>query len=203
MRRSRDPVGVLLAGGAGRRLGGDKARVALAGRPLAQWALGALAEVLDDVVVACRLDTELPALRGVAEAWVEPDGPRGPVGGLSSALREARGRPILACSLNLPLITPAVLRTLLEAPHGAPAVVPQIGDRIEPLVGRWAPAALPILAALPPDASLNTAARALRASTVEFDADDPAFTCVHAPEDLLRAAALLDTHRPPHLHVVG
>ena len=202
MRRSRAPIGVLLAGGAGRRLGGDKARVALAGRPLAQWALDALCEVLDDVVVACRLETELPSLRGVGEAWVERDGTRGAVGGLASALREARGRPILACSINLPLISPAVIRTLVQAKGDAPAVVPAVGARVEALVGRWEPAALPVVAALPPDASLTTAARAVRAATIPFDADDPAFTCVHAPEDLLRAAALLDAPRPPHLRVV-
>src|SRR5215212_54362 len=184
MGHSHQPIGVLMAGGAGRRLGGDKARVALAGRPLAQWALGTLCEVLDEVVVACRLDTELPALRGVAEAWVEPDGPRGAVGGLSSALREARGRPILACSINLPLVTPAVLGALLDAPHDAPVVIASVGGRPEPLVGRWQPEALAVLAALPADASLTTAAKALRASTVAFAADDPAFTCVRAPEDL-------------------
>src|SRR4051812_27713418 len=99
MRLGDGPVGVLLAGGRGRRMGGDKAAVALAGRPLAQWALDALVEVLDDVVVACRLDTELPPLVGVSEAWVEPDGPRGPVAGILSALREARGRAIVACSI--------------------------------------------------------------------------------------------------------
>lgn len=203
MVRSHDPIGVLLAGGAGRRLGGDKARVALAGRPLAQWALDALGEVLDVVVVACRLDTELPSMRGVTEAWVEPDGPRGAVRGVAAALREARGRPILACSINLPLMTPAILRALLRAPRDSPAVVASVGGRPQPLVGLWQPDALPVLTALPPDVSLPTAARALRASTVAFDGEDPAFTCVHAPEDLLRAAALLDTRRPPHLHVVA
>jgi molybdopterin-guanine dinucleotide biosynthesis protein A len=203
MRATHQPIGVLLAGGAGRRLGGDKSRVALAGRPLAQWALDALSEVLDEVVVACRLDTELPALRGVTEAWVEPEGPRGAIAGLTSALREARGRPIIACSINLPLVTPAVIRALLNAGGTRPVVVPEVRGRLQPLVGRWEPAALPVLAALPPDASLPTAARALGPAVVPFDDDDPAFTCVHAPEDLLRAAALLDLRRPPRLRVVA
>jgi molybdopterin-guanine dinucleotide biosynthesis protein A len=197
------PVGVLLAGGAGRRLGGDKARVALAGRPLAQWALDALREVLDDVVVACRLDTELPALRGVSEAWVEPDGPRGAIHGIISALREARGRPIVACSINLPLVTAAVVRSLADVAGTRPAIVPEVGGTLQPLVARWEPAALPVLASLPPDVTLASAARALGPGVVAFDGADPAFTIVHAPEDLLRAAALLDTRRPPHLRVVA
>jgi molybdopterin-guanine dinucleotide biosynthesis protein A len=189
------PIGVLLAGGAGRRLGGDKARVALAARPLAQWALDALTEVVDEVVVACRLDTELPALRGVTEAWVEREGRRGPLTALVSALREARGRPVLACSINLPLITPEVLRALLHGAGTRPAAVPEVGGRVQPLVGRWEPSALPVLAALPSEATLATAARVLGAAVIPFAGDDPAFTCIHAPEDLLRAAALLDTRR--------
>ena len=203
MPASSQPIGVLLAGGDGRRLGGDKARVALAGRPLAQWALDALRAVLDEVVVACRLDTELPALRGVSEAWVEPEGPRGPVVGLATALREARGRPIVMCSINLPLMTPQVIRSLVHAAASRPAVVPRAGGRVEPLAGRWEPAALPLLTALAPGAALTTAVRVVEPALLDFEADDPAFTCVHAPEDLLRAAALLDARRPPHLRVVA
>jgi molybdenum cofactor guanylyltransferase len=202
MRHSSQPIGVLLAGGVGRRLGGDKPRVALAGRPLAQWGLDALRAVLDDVVVACRLDTELPALRGVSEAWVEPDGARGPVVGLAAALREARGRSIVVCSISLPLMTPGVIWSLVHAPASRPAVVPRVGDRLEPLVGRWEPAALPLLSALPARAPMSAAARVVEPETLDYEDGDPAFTCVHAPEDLLRAAALLDT-RPPHLRVVA
>jgi molybdopterin-guanine dinucleotide biosynthesis protein A len=197
------PIGVLLAGGAGRRLGGDKARVALAGRPLAQWALDALREVLDDVVIACRLDTELPALRGVSEAWVESEGPRGAIHGIVSALREARGRPIVACSINLPLMSAAVVCSLAEAAGTRPAIVPEVGGALQPLIARWEPSALPVLSSLPADVTLVTAARALGPGILPFDGEDPAFTIVHAPEDLLRAAALLDTRRPPHLRVVA
>jgi molybdopterin-guanine dinucleotide biosynthesis protein A len=196
MPSSPPPIGVLLAGGRGRRMGGDKARVALGGRPLAQWALDALAGALDEVVVACRLDTELPALRGVTEAWVEPDGPRGPVAGIVSALREARGRPIVASSIALPLLTPEIVRALAAAcDSGRPVVVPEVGGRLEALVARWEPAALPVLAGLPPDLTLAAAARALDAATIPFAGGDVSFTRVDAPADLLLAASHLDARR--------
>jgi molybdopterin-guanine dinucleotide biosynthesis protein A len=189
-------IGVLLAGGRGRRMGGDKARVALAGRPLAQWALDALAAAIDEVVVACRLDTELPALRGVSEAWVEPQGARGPVTGLVSALREARGRPVVACSISLPLVTPEVIRALAAARDtGRPVVVPEVGGRLEGLVARWEPSALPILAGMPSDLSLGAAARALDAAVIPFAGGDVSFTRVDAPEDLLLAASHLEARR--------
>src|SRR5439155_15648809 len=55
------PIGVVLAGGGGRRLGGaGKAGVELAGRPLLAWVLEALTGALDEVAVAAQPSTSLP-----------------------------------------------------------------------------------------------------------------------------------------------
>ena len=48
---SQAPVGVILAGGPGNRIGGNKASVALHGEPLVQHALRAMREVLSDVAI--------------------------------------------------------------------------------------------------------------------------------------------------------
>ena len=183
---------MLLAGGSGRRLGGDKLRVELRGRALALYALDALCAALDHVVVACRLDTELPELPGVREAWVEPDGPRGPLVGICSALREAGGRPIVACAVSLPLVTPELLRALATAdPAGAPAVAPQAGGELHPLVARWEPSALDTLTGLAPDMPLEAVMRALDPHVLPWD-DPDCFVRVRVPEDLLHAGAVLD-----------
>jgi molybdenum cofactor guanylyltransferase len=188
---------VVLAGGRGRRMGGDKAGVLLGGRPLAQWVVDALGAVLDDVVVACRLDTQLPPLTGVREAWVEPRGPRGPAAAVAAALREAHGRPIVACSVSLPLISPATVRALAQAEAGgAAAVVPEVGGRLEGLVGRWEPAAQAALKRLPPDATLESAAHAVAGARLPLgpEAADE-LVRVLAPEDLLSAGAVIDARR--------
>src|SRR5439155_10908431 len=66
------PVGVVLAGGAGRRMGGAKATALLAGRPLVAWAVEALrAGGLDEVAVAAKASTVLPALD--VPVWLEPE----------------------------------------------------------------------------------------------------------------------------------
>ena len=83
------PVGVVLAGGLGRRLGGDKAIVELEGRPLVRYPVEALHELCDDVVVVAKRDTMLPPLAGAAELWIEPDEPRHPLTGVAHALRLA------------------------------------------------------------------------------------------------------------------
>jgi molybdopterin-guanine dinucleotide biosynthesis protein A len=58
-------IGVVLAGGEGKRLGGgSKAAAPLAGRPLVEYPLEALAEVCERVVIVCKRDTLLPELTG-------------------------------------------------------------------------------------------------------------------------------------------
>jgi len=66
------PVGAVLAGGEGRRIGGDKAIVELEGRPLVSYPLEALHEVCDRVAVVAKRQTLLPPLEGAVELWLEP-----------------------------------------------------------------------------------------------------------------------------------
>src|ERR1700712_3422633 len=89
--RSGPPVGVVLAGGLGRRLGGDKAIVELESRPLIMYPLEALHEVCDEVMVVAKRDTLLPVLTSIAGVWIEPDEPRHPLVGVEHALRLAAG----------------------------------------------------------------------------------------------------------------
>src|SRR5256885_1284659 len=103
------PLGAVLAGGLGRRLGGSKATVALAGRPLISYPLQALRSALGAVVVVAKGDTQLPD--GLeAPVWVEPEHPRHPLTGLVHALSLAGGRPVLVCACDLPLVTEELVR---------------------------------------------------------------------------------------------
>lgn len=185
------PVGALLAGGSGRRLGGGKATVELSGRPLLAYALDVLHEVLDEVAVVSKRDTVLPPLAGIANVWIEPDEPRHPLAGIVHALRQAQGRPVLVCAADMPLVTVEVVRALAEAdPGGAPAVVPHAAGRLQPLLALYTPLALAGLARFEPSIPTREAVRALGARVVEFE-DEQAFFNVNAPEDLLQASALL------------
>ena len=74
----RPPIGVILAGGGGRRIGGSKAIVKLQGRPLITYPLAVLQAVFDDVAIVAKADTELPSLPGIT-VWVEPSAPQHPI----------------------------------------------------------------------------------------------------------------------------
>jgi molybdopterin-guanine dinucleotide biosynthesis protein A len=181
-------VGVVLAGGRGRRLGGDKAIVELEGRALVRYPLEALHEVCDEVAVVAKRDTILPPLAGMADLWIEPDEPRHPLVGVAHALRLAMGRPVLVVPVDLPLIDAATLQALLRADRtGVAAVVPRAHGRLQPLCALYCPAALAGLEAF------DVTARAVDVVTAlgirELDGLDPmAFFNVNRPEDVLQAS---------------
>lgn len=190
------PVGVVLAGGLGRRIGGDKAIVELEGRPLLDYAVEVLHEVCDDVVVVAKRDTLLPALSRIADVWIEPDAPRHPLVGVLQALESAHGRPVLVVPVDLPLMDGATLRVLLETdPEGAAAVVPRVHGRLQPLCALYAPAARDRLRGFDPHARATDVVEAL--GIREVAAPDPtAFHNVNRPEDLLQASVWVRGESP-------
>jgi molybdopterin-guanine dinucleotide biosynthesis protein A len=185
------PVGVVLAGGLGRRLGGDKAIVELEGRPLALYPLEALHEVCDQVAVVAKRDTLLPPLAGMADLWIEPDAPRHPLTGVVHALRLAAGRSILVVAVDLPLIDAATLRGIASTdPGGAVAVVPRVHGRLQPLCALYTPRALAGLEAFDEAARATDVVVALGVCETQ-PADPTAFYNVNRPEDLLQASVLV------------
>ena len=84
--------GLVLAGGAGRRMGGsDKGLLAHRGRPLVAGVVERLAAQVDEVMIAAAALGYLSYGRLVADAWHEADGGRaGPLAGLLGGLRAAR-----------------------------------------------------------------------------------------------------------------
>ena len=189
-----EPLGVVLAGGRGRQLGGEKTLVSLRDKALAVWVYEALSSALEDVVVACKPETTLPVMRGLTQAWVEPEHPRSPLAGLRWALEGAGGRSILVCSLSFPLISPDLVRRLATAAcDGCAAVVPETPFGLQPLVARYEPHALDLLPS-DPMAALVPAVAALNPRRIRVDSD--ALYEILTPEDLLRADAVLDRARP-------
>jgi molybdopterin-guanine dinucleotide biosynthesis protein A len=193
MRGRRAPIGVVLAGGRGRRIGGSKATVELCGRPLIQYPLMALSGVLDEVAIVAKADTELPGMPGVT-VWIEPPEPRHPLIGIVEALGLADGRSVLVCAGDMPFLSPALLRTLAAAdPQGTPAVLAVCEGRLQPFPGLYLPrAAAPLrAAALSGDAKLTDAVAALGPRLLDVQERETFFN-VNLPEDILHAAAILD-----------
>jgi molybdopterin-guanine dinucleotide biosynthesis protein A len=183
-------IGVVLAGGEGRRLGaegGGKAVQPLAGRPLAAYPAAALRAECQRVAVVCKPDTRLPELPGVAR-WEEPAEPRHPLTGIVHALERA-GEPVLVCAVDLPLVTPEACRSLLTvaARSGARATVAVAGDVLQPVLAVYAPAALPALRDATPGRPLTETVLGLDPARVALP--ERLVRSVNTPADLEAAEA--------------
>src|SRR5256885_14576170 len=99
-RRSR--IGAVLAGGGGRRIGGDKAMVELEGRPLVHYPLNGLRAVLDEVAGVAKQSTVPPGLDVEIATWLEPEEPRHPLAGGGAAPRRRRGLPAAGVARGVP-----------------------------------------------------------------------------------------------------
>lgn len=185
------PVGAVLAGGAGRRIGGDKAAVRLLGRPLVQWVIDAIEQVTSEVAVVAKPETKLPYLGSEIAIWHEPGERQHPLTGVVHALERAQGRAVLAVAADMPLITPAVLELLaVPCPDGSHGRIASLDGRAQPLCGRYEPSALGLLSGFDADVRTTDAVLAIGVEIEEF-ADPLPFFNVNAPEDLLTAGAEL------------
>jgi molybdopterin-guanine dinucleotide biosynthesis protein A len=194
MPSEQQPIGVVLAGGRGLRMGGSKLTVALRGEPLISYPLRALRAVLPEVAVIGKPDLELPDLPGIM-VWIEPEEPHHPLIGLVEALALAGGRPVLVCASDLPFVTPALIDRLASASGGgAPAVIAtSASSGPQPLLGRYEAAAAELLApaARAALAPVRDAVAAIGPRLLEVEDQQELFN-VNSPDDLLLAAAMLD-----------
>ena len=147
----RSCVGVLLAGGAARRFGGQpKGLARLDGVRIADRVLAALRGASATQLVIANdpgAAQWFPGERIVAD---ETPG-LGPLGGLMTALHAAAGAPILVVAWDMPFVTTELLCELRRRGEaGARAVVPVHGTDgwAEPLCAWYPPSALPTCRAL-------------------------------------------------------
>jgi molybdopterin-guanine dinucleotide biosynthesis protein A len=146
-----DFSGAVLAGGASRRMGVDKATVTIDGRPMVARVVAALDDAgsLRTVVVGGDRATMTGlGLVHVADRWPGA----GPLGGIATALAELATRQevvvVLACDLIAP--DPAAIgRTVaaLDADPDADVAVPDVGGRRQWLHASWRGRAGPALEA--------------------------------------------------------
>ncbi|HEX8120778.1 MAG TPA: molybdenum cofactor guanylyltransferase [Solirubrobacteraceae bacterium] len=188
--RPEAPLGAILAGGRGARLGGAKATAEAAGRPLLAWALDALRESVADVVVIAKQATPLPP----CDAPVHRDEPEDfhPRHGLVSALRRAGGRPVVVVPCDMPLVPPALLDVLLDVvADGAAAAIPRTEGRVHPLCAAYAPSVLHDLESAAPDEALTVTLDRLGAVVLDADAAADRMLNVNTRADLAVAEILL------------
>jgi molybdopterin-guanine dinucleotide biosynthesis protein A len=181
----------VLAGGASRRMGRDKATMTVGGVELATLALAAAAEVADLVVLVA---PEGHPARRLARRLVTDPG-RGPLAAVAAALAALDATHVLVLAGDHPGLRVELLAHLAGLAVGAEAVACRRGPRLEPLVAVYerAPALALARARLAEEAgdhSLAGLLAGLRTLVVEeprwraFDPDGRSFVDLDDPADL-------------------
>lgn len=127
-------MGVVLAGGAATRFGGDKLAELYGGRPLLHHAVLALMGVCDEVLVVTAPGRS-PGLPAGARLVHDPEPRAGPLAGLIAALEASEAPVALVAGGDMPALSGAVLREMLDDLHetGAGAVALAEDDDVRPL----------------------------------------------------------------------
>lgn len=147
-------TGVILAGGASRRMGGqDKGLVLFRGRPLVAWVIEALAPQVDEVLIVANRHLEHYRAWGYrVVSDVRPDFP-GPLAGFEAALLAASHDWILTCPTDAPGLPPEYACLMRRSASSSPAVA-LVEGHWQPVFSLLPKTALPSL-----QASLSTGER--------------------------------------------
>ena len=157
-------LGVLLAGGQGSRLGGErpKALADCGGRTLLARALATLEALTDPVIVVAPAHETLPVPG--AQRVTDMPGAQGPFAGMIAGLGSRRFEEALVLAVDLPLVTAATLAALRALRGDALAVVPAPGGIPQPLAAWFAPRAF-----LPLAESLRAGERSVTRAVLALD----------------------------------
>lgn len=124
-----DVTGVLLAGGKSRRMGRDKARMELFGRPLFVYSLELLQRNFQAVVIAGeRTDLARPGVPVLPDIY-----PGSALGGLYTGLKAAETDWVFVAPCDMPFPDQRLLKHMLDARNGFDAVVPRTPDGYQPV----------------------------------------------------------------------
>jgi molybdopterin-guanine dinucleotide biosynthesis protein A len=188
--------GVILAGGAGRRMGGaDKALLMLAGAPLARHALDRLVPQVEDLAFSANGDPARLAAFGCPV--LADDEPMGPLSGILAALDWAAAggaAAVASAAVDTPFFPEDLVPRLMLAAEGSPGrlALAASGGQRHPTFGLWPTGLRHDLRATLGRGTARVTDFADRhgAATAAFP-DDLAFLNINTPDDLARAEALI------------
>jgi molybdopterin-guanine dinucleotide biosynthesis protein A len=136
--------GAILAGGEGKRLRGDKARLVVGRTPVLVRLVKLLEDVCQEVLIAIGKRRPLPFPVGVR--LVEDHFPgKGPLAGIHAALSAASEEACLVLACDMPFVRRELIAVLLERKKSHHAVVFGINGYLEPFPGIYPRSLLPQL----------------------------------------------------------
>ncbi|MGH2817455.1 MAG: molybdenum cofactor guanylyltransferase [Actinomycetota bacterium] len=139
-----DMTGVVLCGGAGTRMGRDKALIEIGGKPLIRLIAERLTECADPILLASGRRRRFGNLPYEEIADAAPGA--GPISGLVAALSASPHDLLAVAAVDMPFVNAEVFRLLSDRHTDEDAVVPVTHEGRQPLHAVYHRSALPHLA---------------------------------------------------------
>jgi molybdopterin-guanine dinucleotide biosynthesis protein A len=196
MTEARAPLfGLVLAGGASRRMGQDKAALALHGRPQLHWARELLLRHCTDVFISIRAGQQDDPVRRGLPAIVDGHDDAGPIAGIAAAQAARPDCAWLVLACDLPFVDDDCIRRLVASRDGRPVVAyaSRHDGLPEPLCAIYEPWSREgVLASI--ESGRNCPRKFIAGIGVALlpQAESAALENVNTPDELQRARALRD-----------
>jgi molybdopterin-guanine dinucleotide biosynthesis protein A len=193
----REAMGFVTAGGKSSRMGRNKAWLELGGRPLVGRAIDSLKPVCPLIAIIANE----PGFDGLGLPVFADEAPgTGPLEAIRTAIRYSPTPFVMLVGCDLPFITSALLRFLLEMPGDWDAIVPLDRDRrVEPLCAVYSTRLAPVVTELidrgaRKGSSLIEVARTRSVGFDEIshlDGSGHFFDNINTPDDYRRAVGMV------------
>jgi len=181
---------VILAGGLGQRIGGNKGMQKLHGKPLISWVLHSLDRAGGEILLNVNAEQDTYKEFGCRLVADRIPGWQGPLAGLHAALCEAQTEYVLSVPCDTPFLPNNLCALLLEAmgKQATEAAVAVAGGYRQPAIALFNRQVLPGLEAFlgGGERKVGDWLDTLHLSEVVFERIED-FDNINSPEDLLRA----------------
>jgi molybdenum cofactor guanylyltransferase len=187
--RPESVTGVVLAGGAARRMGGsDKGLVRLAGRPMIEYVLDALRPQVGSLLINANRNPDQYGRYGVPVIADERAGFQGPLAGMAAAMQSARTEFMVTAPCDSPFVPADLVRRLAAALEtgGADISVAYAEGRLQPVFSLLRTALLGSLVEYldSGDRKIDLWFSLQRTVTADFSDLPEAFLNINTPDDV-------------------
>jgi molybdopterin-guanine dinucleotide biosynthesis protein A len=197
--------GLILAGGASKRMQRDKAALKYQGKSQLERAVELASRHVTKVFVSLRADQTSEPTRSQWPMIVDLGEGEGPILGIRSALAAHPEVAWLVLACDLPFLSDMAIERLLRHrdPSALATAYKSVHDGLpEPLCAIWEPAAAPMLAEYQAAGGHCPRKFLLRHAAQLIDLPDPrALDNINTPEEYSQAVAVLDNSSPMQLRI--
>ncbi|MDR2690266.1 MAG: molybdenum cofactor guanylyltransferase [Azoarcus sp.] len=189
-----DCTALILAGGASRRMGSDKAALRIGGQSLLQRMIDLTQALFPTVLLSVRQPREVQ----IAQVCDAQPG-LGPLGGVCAGLRRAGTSWVFVVAVDMPYLKPETITRLAAMRGEHQAVIPVVDGHPQPLAAFYAVTVLPALeSALAQEANCGLYAGLAGLDVLHTIEELPDFIDLDTPEDVAAARRFLAGHSQEH-----